>query len=63
MSDTQMLNWVAKYVTEINTLDAKGKFVEVVCADQDKLVVIKRRGKNTVAAFRKCIEEAMKQLP
>lgn len=59
-----MLDWIALYVTEINTLASKrGEKVELIAADTDDMVIIRRTGKTMPVAFRKCVTAAMKQLP
>jgi hypothetical protein len=59
-----MLDWVAQYVTEINTLDVKtGEKVELISADEDDMIITTRRGKTVIEAFRKCVKDAMREMP
>jgi hypothetical protein len=66
-SDSKMLDYVAEYLTGINTLFVKGKrlvnTIEVVICSDDSMVVIRRTGKTEREAFRKCLRAAMKQIP
>jgi len=66
-TDSQMLDWIALYATEINTIvkksGAKYETVEIVASDEDDLIVVTRKSKGVIEAFRKCLKAAMKQLP
>lgn len=63
--ESDMLDWVGTYVTEINSLTHKGRGskVEIVCADEDRMIIVRRCGKTDAAAFRKCVEAGMRQWP
>jgi hypothetical protein len=65
MNDTQMLNWVAEYVTEINSLETskRGEKVEIISSDGHDTILTTRSGKTTAEAFRKCVRAAMRELP
>lgn len=65
MTDTQMLDWVACYAVQIITLpDSKsGERVELTAEDEDRMIVITRRGENEVEAFRRCVLAAMRVMP
>lgn len=64
----QMLDWIALYVTEINTvLLNSGEVVEVCAADDDHAIVVSRRvetrrGPDYPKAFRQCVIAGMKQI-
>lgn len=60
----EMLDWIAVYVTHINTLESKrGRKLEVCAADDDDAVVVTRWALNESEALRKCVVAGMKQLP
>jgi len=62
--DSLMLDWVALYVTEINTIVSKnGEKIEMLASDEDDCIAITRRAKTAGEAFRKCVREGMTQMP
>jgi predicted RNA-binding protein YlqC (UPF0109 family) len=63
--DSVMLDWVALYVTGINSLDEnKGsETIELLASNEDNCIVITRRGKTAIEAFRKCVKDGMTEMP
>lgn len=65
-SDSEMLRWVALYVTDINSLNGRrGERVELISADDAgaSMIIVARSGKTIEEAFRKCVIASMKQMP
>lgn len=59
-----MLDWLAVYATEINSLHSQdGENIELVASDDDNMIVVTRKGKTLEESLRKCVAAAMKQLP
>lgn len=64
ITDSTMLDFVAEFVTQINSLPCdRGERVEVLASDEDDCICITRRGKTTIEAFRKCLKAAMQEMP
>ena len=63
-TDTELLNFVALYVQEINTLECpKGENVEMVYyPTDDDMRVIRRKGGTELEAFRKCVAEGLSHI-
>jgi hypothetical protein len=62
--DTSRLNFVAEYVSEINTISVKkGARVEMIWNPvTDETEITTRNGSDVAEAFRKCVNSAMKIL-
>ena len=64
----QMLDWVASFVTEINSLvSKKSRVIEMVAEDQtsmkEQMIIETCTGKTDADAFRKCVVKGMKKYP
>ena len=58
-TDTQMLDWVGKWVSDIGTLKRKGCVVEIEHYYPDGDNLTSAKGKSVVDAFRNAVVKAM----
>lgn len=64
----EMIDWIAMFVTQINSLEApNGETIEMLAADGANAIVVTRtvetrNGPDYFAAFRECVEDGMKQI-
>ena len=65
MNDSDMLAWIALYVTEINSLVCKrGQKIEMVACDSAGFkILIRRTGRTHLKAFTACVQAGMKRMP
>ena len=62
-SDKEMVEFCAKNVKEINTVNAHcGETIEVIYWDDDEeMQIVRRNGRDEIEAFRKCLTVAMQK--
>lgn len=61
-TDTEMLNFVGLYVTDINGIESKiGEEIEVIAQNDDEMIIVRRTKGTALVAFRECVIEAMRQ--